>query len=156
MSINIKTRYVLIATLVLFLGIFFGGWFLGHHRASNIAKGNIKALTEEISHYKYTVDSLQKDAYEKGQVILSQREAIDIGLIERKELRKLNLRAVNELTSLKGQIQILKDSIAHNGNVIIVQPCDSVGEPQPAIVLPFAFKEENKDYRLTSLFNSFI
>jgi HD superfamily phosphohydrolase YqeK len=39
-------------------------------------------------------------------------------LIDKKELKALNYRKVNEVTSLKAQIRILADSIKHTGRVM--------------------------------------
>jgi hypothetical protein len=90
---------------------------------------------------------------EKEQEIVTQKELIKQGEIDKKELKALNLKTVTELTKLKGEIQILKDSISHNGNVVIVTPCDSIGKPKPMIELPFTFKEINKDYSFTGGFD---
>lgn len=154
MSYTIKSRYVIIAILIALTGLFFLGWSIGHKRANNASNQTIDSLKYVIKAYVIRINA--KDLYvtEVEQELTTQKEAIRKGEVERAELKALHLKAVNEVTFLKGQVKILKDSIAHTGNVIIVTPCDSITDGKPAIELPFTFKEVNDNYNLYGGFNS--
>ena len=153
MAITIKTKYIIIAIIIALAGIFLLGGYVAHRRADNRYKTLISALNDTIRTYKYTIGDLEKTAVEKNQIIVSQNEAYKTLLIEKEEQRKLNLKKVTEVTSLKGEIRILKDSLAHTGNVIIVTPCDSTEKPRPAIELPFTFSQQDKYLNLKGGFD---
>jgi hypothetical protein len=100
--------------------------------------------------YKYKVASLEKTAYEKQQLVIEQKQAIESGLLKQAELKALNLKKVSEVTSLKAQVRILIDSIKHTGKVVVVNPCDSTDtEWQNALYLPVSFVENTKYYNLS-------
>jgi hypothetical protein len=154
-TIQVKTRSIILAILVTLAGTFLLGGYLGHRRSDRASKSVIWALKGQIEYYKYQVGELQKTATQKDQFILSQKEAIKQGLIDKEELKKLHLKAVSEVTSLKGQVKILKDSLSHNGNIIITQPCDSFGTAASVIELPFSFsKPDSKYYYLAGNFDT--
>ena len=158
MAISIKTKYIVIGILVL-LGLFtLAGYIGGHLQGDNRLKALTTRYESKIKAYSYTIDSLQKYAYEMEQVVTTQKEAIAKGEIEKRELKKLHLKAVNEVTMLKGQIQILKDSVPHDGDiidtdVILIDTEDEEVMSKPAIVLPFNFAERNKYYSFTGGFD---
>ena len=153
MSFTIKNRYLIIAILIALVGTLAIGWQIGKVRAERASQHNIDALNGLIKEYAIDINGLKKQVSERQQLILSQKQAIDIHLIEKSELKKLYFKSVNEVTSLKAQIAILKDSISHTGVITIVEPCDSVGYSFPVIKLPFTFKEKNDDYTLSGGFS---
>lgn len=152
MTTKIKNRNLIIGVLIAFGAIFILGWYLGKVKADRASKPIINALNNEISSYKYTIDGLEKLAYEKEQIITQQREAIAQHLIDKKELRALNLKKVNEVTMLKGKIEILLDSIKHSGVVIHHDDSDDV-EWEDAITLPLGFEENTKYYKISGEFD---
>lgn len=153
MSITIRNRNLIIAILIALTGIFLLGRYLGQQKGERVAEHNINTLNDLIKEYVIDINGLKKQVSEKDQLILSQKQAIDVHLIEKSELKKLHFKAVSEVTSLKAQIAILKDSLAHTGTVVIVEDCDSVGYSYPVIKLPFTFKEINDDYSLSGAFS---
>src|SRR5574343_450044 len=114
MSITIKNKYLILALVIALAGTLAIGWRLGKVRGERASQHNIEVLNGLIKEYVIDIDGLKKQVSEKDQLILSQKQAIDIHLIEKAELKKLHFKAVNEVTSLKAEINILKDSIAHN------------------------------------------
>lgn len=159
MSITLKNRHLVLGLLALFLLFGVVGYIIGHRKADRLAEAEISTLQGKIKAYSYTIDSLQKYAYEMEQVVTTQKEAIAKGEIEKRELKKLHLKAVNEVTMLKGQIQILKDSVPHDGDiidtdVILIDTEDEEVMSKPAIVLPFNFAERNKYYSFTGGFDT--
>jgi hypothetical protein len=94
-------------------------------------------------------------AYEIEQEVLTLKDALNRGLVEKETLKALNLKYISEVTTLKGQVRILKDSLDHNGDVFIINDCDSITQDTTnAIKLPFSFEEHNKWYQLDGMFNN--
>lgn len=151
MTLQIKNKYLVLAFSGAFLATFLLGGYIGLHKKDSASNEAQIALNEEIRQYKYQLDSINKVAYQKQQEILSLREAIKKGNIEKAELRKLNFRKVNEVTKLK----LVIDSLLH------IEPNDSIiidtvyikDKPVPAIVLPYIFKENNKFFTLRGVFD---
>jgi hypothetical protein len=129
---------------VAILSIFFLGWYLGHKKAVNASNTSLSALKQEIQ--RYTVELDKKTVYvaEINQELKTLREAKTAGDIENKELKALHLKTVEEVTFLKAQLVIFQDSVFNTGEIIIVNPCDSI--KKPAIVLPFTFKDKTEYY----------
>jgi hypothetical protein len=153
MSITIKNRWLLLGLTILLSGMFVAGRYSGHRKADRVSSQVISALTDTLNMYKYVIKETTKTAVEREQTINTQREAIKQHLIDKEELRKLNIKKVAEVTSLKGEIVILKDSLEHTGNIIIVLPCDSIAKPKPAIELPFTFSQQDKYLNLRGGFD---
>src|SRR5574343_207407 len=112
--ITIKNKWLLLALFLALAGTLALGWYWGKVRAERAAQHNIEVVNGIIKEYVIDINGLKKQVSEKDQLILSQKQAIDIHLIEKAVLKKLHFKAVNEVTSLKAEINILKDSIAHN------------------------------------------
>lgn len=152
MTTRIKNRNLIIGILIGIGVIFAFGWYLGRSKAQSASDDVINALNGKITSYKYTIAGLEKIAYEKEQIITQQREALDRHLIEKKELKALNLKKVNEVTMLKGKISILLDSLKHSG--VIVHPCDSNDiEWEDALTLPIGFSENTEFYNISGEFD---
>lgn len=151
--ITIKNKWLLLALFLALAGTLALGWYWGKVRAERVAQHNIEVLNGLIKEYVIDINGLKKQVSEKDQLILTQNQAIDAHLIEKSELKKLHFKAVNEVTSLKAQIAILKDSLSHTGVITIIEPCDSVGYSYPVIKLPFVFKDGNKHYTLSGAFS---
>lgn len=143
--IQIKTKYVAVLALLITVGIYVLGYRIGHSRANTQSVAVITALTGEVKQYQYKYDSVVKYASERDQLVIEQKVAIESGLIDKAELKKLHLKAVSEVTKLKAQVEVLLDSVSHNGTVVVVQPCPpEIGEEHPVLYLPFEFKKKDK------------
>ena len=151
--ITIKNKWLIVALAIALAGTLTLGWYWGKARGERASQHNIEVLNGLIKEYVIDINGLKKQVSERQQLILSQKQAIDIHLIEKSELKKLHFKAVNEVTQLKAQIAILKDSLSHSGSVVIIEPCDSVGYSFPVIKLPFTFKDGNEDYTLSGGFS---
>lgn len=145
---QVKTKYVIIALVIALAGVYLLGRYAGHRRTETTLSSVIQGLQDEIVSYKYQLGALIKTATEKDQMILSQKQAIETALIEKEELKKLNLKRANEVTYLKVMLNILEDSLSHSGTVVIVEDCDSADYSYPAIRLPFHFWENDSNYNL--------
>ena len=151
--ITIKNKWLIVALTITLAGTLTLGWYWGKARGDRASTDTINTLNGLIKEYVIDINGLKKQVSEKQQLILSQKQAIDIHLIEKSELKKLHFKAVNEVTRLKAEISILKDSLSHSGTVVIVEPCDSVGLSYPVIKIPFTFKEVNEYYTLSGGFS---
>jgi hypothetical protein len=154
MSVTIKSRTIAIIIAIAVLAIFLLGWGIGRKNRNNVSDRLTDSLYKQIEYL--TIQIKEKDLYvaKVNQEVLSQAQAIADGDIARAELKALNLQKVSEITRLKGQVKILIDSIAHNGNVVIIKDCDSTKvEGKPAIELPFAFEKIDKFYSVNGSFD---
>lgn len=163
MSIQIKSKYLFLALIIALAGIFFFGRYMGHKKTDKASESLIIALNDTISSYKYKVGNLTKTAFEQDQVITTQKEAIKRGDLEKKELRALNLKLVNEINELNLQVDTLLENADHNGTIIIIQQetIDSLNRAsnaskisQKAILLPFMFDKSDKWLTLKGTFDS--
>ena len=153
MSFTIKNKWILLGAGIVLIGVFLLGGYLSRQRLNRQHWNTLTAYADTIRQYRYKIDTLEKMASEKNQIIVSLSEAYKLSLIEKEEQRKLKLKAITEKTSLEGEIRILKDSLAHTGNVIIIQPCDSTKKPRPAIELPFIFGDTTKYHNISGGFD---
>lgn len=152
MKINISTKYLFLGILVVFLATFAIGWYISRQKADRASTTLIQALTGKLKIYEYKYDSVVKYAAERDQLIITQKQAIESGLIKQKELKALNIKKVSEVTSLKAQIRILADSVKHTGEVIVIH--DTVtNDDQSMIILPFGFQDKTKYYELYGEFS---
>ncbi len=152
MTTKIKNRNLIIGVLIAFAALFAFGWYIGRAKAQNASDTIINALNGKITKYEYTIGELEKTAYAKDQLITEQKQAIAQHIIDKKELKALNLKKVNEVTMLKGKIEILLDSIKHSGVVIHHDDSDDV-EWEDAITLPLGFEENTKYYKISGEFD---
>ena len=120
MSITIKTRTWLLILVALFLATFFSGWYMGCSRADRANNAIVSSMAKEISRYEIEVNDANLYIAEKDQEISSLKVAIDIGIVGREYIRKLHLKAIDEVIYKQAQIDILIDSINH-----ISSPCEN-------------------------------
>jgi len=148
MTTKIKNRNLIIGVLIGIVAIFLLGGWLGRARADRLNKPIINDLNKKISQYEYRLDSVVKYATEIEQLVAEQKEIIEAGVIERSELRKLNIKRLSEVTALKARVKILIDSVKHNGQVVHIIDTVSNDPFTSVIYLPFEYKEQNKYYTL--------
>lgn len=135
-----------------FLALLVASFFLGKCSTlqdRNNALNSIIALRDTVSTYKVKVNGLMLDVFEKNALILSQKEAIKTGIIEKEALRKLNINQVATITYLSGLISILRDSVSHSGEIVYIDTSSST----PAILLPFTFGESDEYHSFSGGFN---
>ena len=143
MKLNIPTRYLILALIIVLSGLFFYGWHLGHKKAESALNPLITSQNEEIRRYMAEIDDKTTYIASREQKILSQRQAIRDGEITREELRKLNLRQANEISKLKFRIDTLLDDVANSGGVIIIH--DTItNEPKNYVKLPFVVTKDDQ------------
>ena len=153
MSVTFKTRTIVFIAIGVLLCTFFGGWLLGRYQRDNISQSFINTQTGMLRRYTYQLDSVQKIAAEKDAVIMTQKQAIEQGLIIKEELKKINIKRLNEITHLKTTVDILLDSINYIGGIVPPNtPCPP-DEDHPVLYLPLTFGEDNNHLHLKGVFD---
>ena len=157
---TIKIRYIIVGIVVLLIATFVVGGWLGHRRANNAIEPTIDSLNAKISYYTVLINGDRTYITEKEQEIATLREAIRSGDIEKEELRKLNIKKVNEVTRLKLRIDTLLADVEHDGEIvfdlsdlIIESVVDSL-DKYNSIKLPFHFNKKDKWLDLYGAFSS--
>jgi hypothetical protein len=142
-----KLKYIILAVILTLTATFFYGRYLGLKKGDNASQVITDSLTKVISKYQVEIDNYVVYVTEKEQEIKTLREAKKDGDITNEALRKLNIKKVQEITSLKAQLKIFIDSIPNNPNtpIVIVQPCDSSGN---ALSLPIGYTEHNEFFEI--------
>lgn len=154
MSIQIK-NYVVVLIIAGLLAAFFGaGWYLGYKKKNNAQESIISTQWGLLKKYTYDIDSLRKYVAEKESVIMTLKQALAQGLIDKEEMKKLNIRHVNQITALKLRVDTLLQ-IIHDGQVVVVPDTVFITDDggYSAIILPFSFKKEDTWLNLNGNFN---
>ena len=146
---TIKTRYVIIGVIALFIATFFVGKYLGRRKAINASEGIQNALNNEIVRHKVKI--LKDSVYiaEVSQEITTLKEAKKIGDIKIAELKALNIKNLNELSRLKFRIDTLLKNIPHTGEIeidlsnLVMESKDSTNKHN-SIRLPFKFGKQDE------------
>ena len=126
MKIELKNKYLIFALLIAITGTFLLGKYFGRVRAEKASEHTINTLNGLIKEYVIDINGLKKQVSDRQQLILTQKQAIDIHLAEKSKLKNLQFKTSKAVTSLKSEIAILKDSLSHTEFVFIVEPCDSI------------------------------
>jgi len=147
---TLKTKYLIGGIIVLTLALFFSGYILGHRRGVNGMEPVVSALTQEIQRQVVVINNQTLYVSSIEQEIESLRKAKADGDLTNKELRKLNLKQVNELTRLKIWIDTILN-IPHDGRIdtVIVE-----GKPKNVINLPFSFEKKDQWLDLKGSFDN--
>ena len=136
MSFTVKSKYIILVILLVLFGAITLGWYIGSKRSDLANANEINRLSTEIHTYQVMIGDQKTFIAQKEQEIKSQREAIKDGDIKREELRKLNLKQVNEITRLKLRVDTLLQDVHNSGGVITIH--DTVyNTNQNAVLLPF-------------------
>ena len=153
MSIQVKTKHILFAILGLVLATFILGWYIGAKKADNANKDVISQLKDIIDRREIELNNTKTYIVTVEQENRTLRQAKKEGDISREELRKLNLEKVNELTRAKATISILRDSVKHNGKIVVIHDTVKIDKQQKAILLPFDFSDSTKYVNLFGRFD---
>jgi len=148
---TIRTRNVIIGVLVAIIVLFLAGYISGHRGKDRATEALSRGQADTISYYQTKIDGINTYIASVEQEIKSLRQAKRDGDITNEELRKLNLRQVNEISSLNLRIDTLLTDITHTGRIDTVY-ADNV--PHNALLLPFGFEKKDKWLSLKGEFNS--
>lgn len=162
MNLKIKTKYVVLAVLLALIALFVFGWHSGMSKERSLRTTQENAFKDEIKRYKIKVGQDSLFVVASSQTILSQRQLIKEGIIEREALKRLNVKQLNEVSLLKVRIDTLLANVTHNGQIIEI--LDSrianykAGSKDTtkfkAIRLPFEFNKTDKWLSLKGTFDN--
>lgn len=136
---TIKAKYILGAILIAILLLFGSGWYLGRKHSQSVLTPVLNAFTDTIKRYTIEINDQKTYVTEREQEVKTLREALKAGEISREELRKLNIKYLNELTRLKIAIDTLLSNVSHNGQVVTLHDTVTINNNKKAIILPFSF-----------------
>jgi hypothetical protein len=142
MSFKLPTKYVIIAVCVAIFGIFLLGWCLSAKRAKSASNAIEIALNKEIERQTVIINSQKLYVTSIEQEIETLKQAKKDGDVTNQELRKLNLKQVNEISRLQLVVDTLFEDVFFGGEVIEVH--DTVNVTRNAIKLPFTFEKKDK------------
>jgi len=149
-----KIKYVIPVVILLISAILYSGYLLGSRKIDRALQATIDAQNDQIQKYITRIGDDSVFIAQKDTEILSQREAIKRGDIERKELRALNLKQVSEINRLNLRVDTLLEDISHTGHIIRIDTVFVDSMPHNAILLPFSFNKTDQWLSLKGSFNS--
>ena len=146
-----KNTLKIIAILSL-VAIVFIGWQYHTVRIKKMQISNLSALNDTVSHYKTKIAGIETFVAERDALILTQKEAIKAGFLEKETLKKLNIKQLSEITRLKATLEVVRDSVQHTGQIVVIKDTAWL-LPKNAILLPFSFADTTKYISLKGSFN---
>jgi hypothetical protein len=72
---------------------------------------NLAVARDSIHTYQITVDGLEMKVSDKDAIILTQKDAIEAGILENERLKALHIKTVIANAELSGTIRMLRDSL---------------------------------------------
>jgi hypothetical protein len=86
-------------------------------------------LSDSISNLQLIINKKGDSLYMARQSILSLNNAVELGIIEREDLKNRNIKQLESITSLKEEISILKIKGEYTAPVVTDSPCNCVQFP---------------------------
>jgi hypothetical protein len=151
MKLTVRTRNIIIATIIAIVGIFVFGYVKGRVSVKKTMATQINALKGQLTKYEVELDSKTVYVSQIEQELMTLREAKKAGDITNKELKALNLKQVDEISRLTLKIDTLLKNVPHTGKIDTVYINDM---PYNAILLPFTFTKKDKWLTLNGAFNN--
>ena len=144
-----KKNLIIAGVLIVLLA---ATYLLGRYLSNKEHKAdlnNLIALQDTVRNYQTKIKGLSIEVFETKRVVLSQADAIKVGLVEKEALKKLNIKTLSELTQLQIQLKIARDSVGHSGQIVYID----TNKQKPAILLPFTFGDTTKHFALSGGLN---
>jgi hypothetical protein len=133
----------------LFLGLLAIAYVAGRCSTKSERKqqiNNLIAARDSVKHDLVTIDGLQNFISLKNAIILTQKQAISAGIIEREMLRKLHLKDLITNTELSGVIQRQDSLLSLPPNTIFITIKDTTGRYHDYARIPFQLLKEHDQY----------
>jgi len=146
MKIEIKFWLVILIIIAL-LGAFYyaGGIKVRRERDSLSERLNTlqNQLSDTINTYEIELYGERQTIAEQNSVILTQKQAIENHILDKKRLKAINIDIVKENVRLKASLSVMKDSLDMvEPNIIYV--IDSTGINTPHLKLPYGLFYEDE------------
>ena len=138
MTVKIKTYWIVVAVIALLGLTFYLGSINGRRERDRLSENLSEAqnqLIDTVSHYTVKVRGLEVQVWEQTQIILTQKQAMDAGILDKERLEKLHIKTVQSNTIIKGQLKAARDSLKMTkpDTIIVIENDISV----PYLRLPF-------------------
>lgn len=143
-----KTTTVILITALLGTAMFFlGKCSTEADRKKSIE--NLIAARDSVQSYTIEIGGLKNTVSEQNAMILTQKEAIKAGIVDRDRLKALHLKDLVTNAELTATIRILRDSLDLPPDVVFVTVKDTSGS-RLAVVLPYEWKYSDEYLSLTT------
>ena len=142
-------KYVYIALAV--TGVFTAAFIAGRNstrKERSEQQANLIAARDSIETYSVKIAGLRTYVSEKDAIILTQKDAIAAGIIERERLRKLHFAELVANAELAGTIDILRDSLKIPPEIQIVTVKDTIEGNYQALRIPWEWPYESEYVKL--------
>ena len=138
MTVQIKTYAVVLMVIGALVAAFLLGGVKGRRDRDRLSHSLYDAnsqLIDTVKHYSVKIRGLETQVWEQTQIILTQKQAMDAGVLDKERLEKLHIKTVQRNTIIKGQLKAARDSLKMTKpDTIIVIENDL---PVPYLRLPF-------------------
>jgi len=108
--------------------------------------GNLIAARDSVHTSSVTINGLKNSIWEKNAIILGQKQAIEVGIVERDLLKKLHIKDLITNTELSGIIKRQDSLLSLPPNTVFITVKDSSGITQDYIKVPFQLLNINDEY----------
>jgi hypothetical protein len=151
-----KSKRVLfiVAVVVAFFMLAFVAGRCSTRQERDNQMNNLLALQDTVHASVVTINGLKSTVFEKQSLILTQKQAIDVGIVEQERLKKLALKEIATNAELEGTIKVLRDSLKLVPGTTIITVKDSSGITADYVKIPFTLlNEEEKNLHLIAGMN---
>lgn len=138
-----KVKILIPVILIVLAGLFYAGYKIGRQNGDSALNATIQAQNNEIVKYVTRIGDDSVYIAQKETEVLTQKEAIRRGEIERKELRALNLKQVSEINRLNLRVDTLLEDVNNSGGVITIHDTITL-KPTNYIKLPFVVTKNDQ------------
>lgn len=153
MTFKLPTKYIIIALFALFLTSGVVGYIWGHRNGDNSAQATVDKQKGKIREDSIIIANKTVFITQYSQEIQNLNWAKHNLEITNEELRKLNIAQLNELTQANATINILKEQVTHNGQVVTIHDTIKINSDKKAIILPFDFSRREEFFNLKGHFD---
>lgn len=133
-----KTKHFLILILAVMALSFFAGHMVTWKKR-NASYTHVLALTDSISHYEVAIGDFEEQVWEKDQLIGTQEQAIEAGILEIDRLKALKMKYITQITKLEGQLRAAVDNIPLPDTLFVTDTVEvGSGEGKTYLKIPFS------------------
>lgn len=133
------------ALIMLLAGFYFVGR-LSTKKERDLSKQNLIAMQDTVKTYKIKVKGLVVQVFEKDALVLSLKDAIKVGVVEKEYWRKLHMSALVANVKLEGELKAAQDSLALPPEVKFITVKDSSGIARDYAKIPFTLLDLKDPY----------
>jgi len=138
-------HFLIVVLAIIGLSFFVGRLSTSSTRSAQNAQ--LLALTDSISTYHTTIGGLQQTVYEKDQLIVTYKQALDMNLIEQDRLKKLHLQKISQVTRLEAHLKAARDSIDLGKDSVVFVHDTVTNELYVRLPLQWSYNDTYLDFK---------